>query len=241
MRFLVMCGCLCLLAACAAPPAPKPAEAPRPSVKPPAAVAKLEVDEKGEVRLRPPAPARAEQPPAEVEPEVEPVAAPPPAKAPENATAGARHATAVEALRAGRDAEALNLLTALTRDYPAMAGPWVNLGIVQYRAKQYEAARAAFQQALGVNPESAISFNYLGILSRIEGDFNQALEYYTNALAINLNYANAHLNMGILQELYLGQPEAALGHYKRYYVLTGEKDATVYGWIVDLERRLSRK
>lgn len=155
--------------------------------------------------------------------------------------ASERYAAAIAAMRAGNNEQAQSLFMAMTEDFPQYSGPHVNLGIVYFRAKDSARARAAFSKALQLNPDSAVSYNHLGILSRLDGDFNQALEYYTNALAIDHNYANAHLNMGILLELYLGQLQPALGHYKRYFSLTGEKDGEVYGWIVDLDRRLSRK
>ena len=152
-----------------------------------------------------------------------------------------RFATAVQAMREGRDQEAESLLLAMTQDYPGISGPYVNLGLVYFRAEKNQQARAAFEQALTLNPNSAISYNHLGILSRREGDFNKALDHYTNALAINFNYANAHLNLAILLELYLDKPSDALRHYQRYYQLTGEKDEEVKRWIVELERRLNRQ
>lgn len=158
-----------------------------------------------------------------------------------NKQAEDKYAAAIAAMRDGRDQEAETLFKAMTKEFPQLSGPHVNLGILYFQAEKTAQARAAFEKALELNPDSAISFNHLGILSRIDGDFNQALDHYTNALAINLKYAKAHLNMGILLELYMGQLAPALEHYKHYYALSGEKDGEVYGWIVDLDRRLSRK
>jgi tetratricopeptide (TPR) repeat protein len=237
VRSLLMVASLCMLMACSAP-SPKTTSAPRqPTVKPPSTQTQLELTEEGKLQFRQPS-----APPQEADTEVDMASlVEEQAPTPLDAQAGKRFEAALAAMRAGRDGEAETLLQDMTRDFPALSGPHVNLGILYYRAQKYAQARAAFIQALTVNADSAISFNYLGILSRIEGDFNKALEYYTNALAVNHNYANAHLNLGILLELYMGQLQAALDHYKRYYSLSGEKDEQVYGWIVDLERRLNRK
>lgn len=155
-----------------------------------------------------------------------------------NTRASDRYISAIAAMRAGKDEEAEALFVEMTREFPDLSGPYVNLGIIYFRAEQNDQARAAFEKALELNPDSAISYNHLGILSRLEGDFSKALDHYTNALAIRLNYANAHLNLGILLELYLGQLTEALGHYRRYYQLTGKQDDEVKRWIIDLERRI---
>lgn len=157
-----------------------------------------------------------------------------------NTLANDRYTSAIAAMRAGQDEEAETLFLEMTREFPELSGPYVNLGIIYFRAEKNSQAWSAFEKALELNPDSAISYNHLGILSRLEGDFNKALDHYTNALAIKLNYANAHLNLGILLELYLGQLKEALGHYQRYYQLTGEQDNEVKGWIIDLERRVQQ-
>jgi lipoprotein NlpI len=59
-------------------------------------------------------------------------------------------------------------------------------------------------------------------------------------LDIDPNYAYAHLNYGILLDLYLGELENALAHYQKFQQLTPEEDKEVTKWIVDLERRIER-
>ncbi len=61
------------------------------------------------------------------------------------------------------------------------------------------------------------------------------------ALELQPDYADAHLNLGILLELYLQQPQAALEHYARYHQLEGDQDKRVNLWITDLKRRLSAR
>ena len=73
---------------------------------------------------------------------------------------------------------------------------------------------------------------------RQRGQFAQARKAYEKALGINAAYASAHLNLGILNDLYLQNLDTALQHYQRYQVLTGDSDKQVAKWIIDLERRV---
>jgi len=162
---------------------------------------------------------------------------PAPKVAPE---AMAAYASAVASLRAGNTALAESSFRKLSVDYPQYSGPHNNLGIIYYQAGKIDEAKASFKRALELNPRSVVSLNYLGIISRKEGEFKKALEYYEQALQVNPDYPNAHLNIGILLELYMGKLSEALEHYKRYQELTEEEDKKVKGWIVDLERRIKK-
>ncbi|WP_455200028.1 tetratricopeptide repeat protein [Kaarinaea lacus] len=147
---------------------------------------------------------------------------------------------AIAAMRSGNIAQAKNILSNLNKAYPDIAGPYVNLGIIHFRADEIDQAEAAFKQALKVNPDSAVSLNHLGIINRGKGNFAEARSNYEKALDIEPNYAYAHLNYGILLDLYLGELEQALEHYETFQELAPEKDKEVSKWIVDLERRIKR-
>jgi len=147
---------------------------------------------------------------------------------------------ALAAMKAGDISRAKNILSNLTQAYPNLSGPYVNLGIIHFRADEIDQAEEAFQQALKVNPDSAVSLNHLGIIYRGKGKFDEAKADYEKALAIDPNYAYAHLNYGILLDLYLGKLDEALEHYKKFQELAPGKDAEVAKWIVDLEHRLKK-
>ena len=147
---------------------------------------------------------------------------------------------AIAAMRSGNIAQAKNILSNLTKAYPDLAGPYVNLGIIHFRADEIDQAEQAFRQALKVNPENAVSLNHLGIINRGKGNFEEARTDYEKALEIDPNYAYAHLNYGILLDLYLGELENALKHYQKFQELAPEQDKEVANWIVDLERRIKR-
>jgi tetratricopeptide (TPR) repeat protein len=132
-------------------------------------------------------------------------------------------------------------LTALTRDYPDLAGPWVNLGILHARGDRAADAEAAFSAALERNPQHAAAHNELGILYRQSGRFAEAASAYAAALAADPDYALAWFNRGVLNDLYLQRPDAALGDYQRYQALQPDADERVAKWITDLKLRIEAR
>ncbi len=145
---------------------------------------------------------------------------------------------ALISMRAGNTSKAETQFKKLASDYPQYSGPQNSLGILYYRDDKIDEAVIAFNKALEINSDSVVSLNYLGIISRGKGEFKQAQSYYEKALQAENDYAYAHLNYGILLELYMGKFPEALKHYKRYQRLTKEEDKKVKGWIIDLERRI---
>ncbi len=147
---------------------------------------------------------------------------------------------ALVSMRAGNTSKAEKQFKKLASDYPQFSGPHNSLGIIYYRNGQIDEAKTAFENALKINPDSVVSLNYLGIISRNEGEFKRAQSFYEKALRADRDYAYAHLNYGILLELYMGKLAEALKHYKQYQELTKEEDKKVKGWIIDLERRVKK-
>jgi len=146
--------------------------------------------------------------------------------------------SALVSMRAGDTLKAEKQFKKLASDYPQYSGPHNSLGILYFRDDKIDEAVIAFNDALKINPDSVVSLNYLGIISRGKGEFKQAQSYYEKALQADRDYAYAHLNYGILLELYMGKLPEALEHYKRYQALTKEEDKKVKGWIIELGRRV---
>ena len=145
---------------------------------------------------------------------------------------------ALAALKSGDTEQALVLLTQLSQDTPDKPLLFTNLGLAYFQLQQSELAEQAFGQAIARNPRDAVAYNHLGILQRHKGLFQEALVQYQRAIEIDSDYARAHLNLGILFDLYLQDLEKALQQYRKYLDLTNEENAQVAGWIVDIERRL---
>ena len=75
------------------------------------------------------------------------------------------------------------------------------------------------------------------MLLRKQGKFEEAESAYLKAVTVSPDYALAHYNLGVLNDLYLRRLDTALVHYERYQALSGE-DKQVTRWIADLKRRI---
>lgn len=145
---------------------------------------------------------------------------------------------AVALLQEDRYREAEVLLLAITSEQPELAGPWINLGQVYVATDQPEEARRAFEAAAAANPYNCTAHNELGLLARVNGDFEAAERHYLDCIERVPEDRAAYLNLGILYELYLGRLTDALVSYRQYQSLSTEPDRRVDGWVMDLERRL---
>ncbi len=144
---------------------------------------------------------------------------------------------ALTALKAGHYADAERGLLAVARREPALAGPHANLGILYARTGKVTQAIESLQQAIRLNPDRAEYYNELGMVLRREGKFDDARRNYSKAIETDPNYAYAHLNIGILYDLYLPDTEKAMQHYQRYRELAPSEAAAVAKWIADLQQR----
>jgi tetratricopeptide (TPR) repeat protein len=122
--------------------------------------------------------------------------------------------------------------------YPGFPGAHVNLAIIHANNNNDDAARAAVDAALALDPEYAPALNQLGMLLRRNGKFLEAEAAYLKAVTATPDYALAHYNLGVLNELYLQRLDSALHHFERYQEIVGD-DEQVEKWITDLQRRVA--
>jgi Flp pilus assembly protein TadD len=139
-----------------------------------------------------PAPAR--QPPPETAAAPAPAAkSPAPAPAPQaegepvriDVDAEQRFAAALDLIRHERYEQAQAMLNSITRDHPDLAGPYVNLGIVDVRLGRPAEAERAFRSALDRQPDNAVAYNQLGVIYREQGRFAEARGAYERAIDID--------------------------------------------------------
>jgi Tfp pilus assembly protein PilF len=148
--------------------------------------------------------------------------------------------TALEVMRAAEWATARELLQEVIVASPGLAVAHANMGNIEWRLGHAERAEQAWLRALELRPGWAALYNRLGLFYREQARFEQALAMYQQALASDETYARSHRNLAILYELYLGEREKALTHYRRYLELTGGEGGEVRLWIADLEQRVKR-
>ena len=145
---------------------------------------------------------------------------------------------AVDSLKLGDTERALELLLQVSTDAPDKPYVFTNLGLAYFKLEKMDLAEQAFQEAISRNNRDSVAYNHLGILLRYQGQFEEARKRYQRAIAIDSDYAYAHLNLGILFDIYLQDLKLALKQYQKYQALTGEENKQVAGWIVDIQRRL---
>jgi tetratricopeptide (TPR) repeat protein len=89
------------------------------------------------------------------------------------------------------------------------------------------------------NDGSAVAWTELGATQRLRGEFPNAAASYEKAIADDPNFAPAYRNLGVVSDLYLGDPERALTAFEHYKELTGE-EKPVSGWIAELRARTGK-
>jgi tetratricopeptide (TPR) repeat protein len=189
---------LALLAACAQPLPTKPSPA-----KPTAVASSKPATKAAAKPAAKPATKPADKP-VETIPEV--VEAP---KTPEQ-----RFDTAVGLMKSKKNKDAEKVLVDLIKEAPEYSGVWTNYGILLAKGKQRDKAMTMLGQAVGLNPKNVTALNWLGSLQREAGQFAQAETTFLKALAVKPDDARTHFNLGLLYDVALNQPAAALTHYQ---------------------------
>jgi tetratricopeptide (TPR) repeat protein len=159
------------------------------------------------------------------------------ADAPIPERAAQQYAQALQLMKSGRNTDAELEFQQLVAGYPQLTGPQLNLGLLYMRDSRLPEAEAAFKAALERSPSNVVAGNELGIVERKLGKFAEAEAAYQRTIATEPNFAPAHLNLGVLYDLYLAQPQKALDEFERYIEIAGE-NKQVAGWVVELRKRV---
>ena len=164
-----------------------------------------------------------------------------PAAAPDDAPipprAAQQYSQALQLMKSNRHTDAELEFKQLIVAYPQFTGPQLNLGLLYLHDSRLPEAEAAFQAALQATPANPIAGDELGIVERRLGKFAEAEAAYQRAIAAEPNYAPAHLNLGVLYDLYLSEPQKALEQFERYLEIAGE-NKQVAGWVIELRKRV---
>lgn len=160
-----------------------------------------------------------------------------------NPTTGAvrEYTAAKEAMANDDDKLATKLLTQLTENHPQLPGPWTNLGILQYKNKDYASAQASAQKAIALKSDYAEAYNLLAMAEVQLGDINIAKQHYTDALNYRPDYSTAHYNLALLYDIYYQDIDNAILHYIKYLELTQHKDQATKSWLDQLISQRKKK
>ena len=86
-----------------------------------------------------------------------------------------------------------------------------NEGKNKYNAEDFDAAAAAFNKAIQLNPEYTIAYFERGLTKSNLGDYSGAIDDYTRAIKLNSEYAEAYNNRGWTKYT-LGKSKAGQGN-----------------------------
>jgi Tfp pilus assembly protein PilF len=132
---------------------------------------------------------------------------------------------------------AIVLLEKVIERSPGVTAPYIDIAIAYQRTGRLERAEEHLKTALELFPGHPVACNEYGLLYRRTGRFAEAREMYEKAIAHFPDYSPAHRNLGILCDLYLGDPACALTHYE-VYSEASPYDEQVRLWVLDLRARL---
>lgn len=124
----------------------------------------------------------------------------------------------------------------MTADYPQYPGVWVNYGLAQAANHEFELAMFAYKEALSINPAFCDALSLKGVAERELGLFTEAGASYQSAIQCDPGQGRYYYNLGILNDLYRNDLEAALTAYRKARRLLPD-DETLDIWVTDLARR----
>jgi tetratricopeptide (TPR) repeat protein len=142
-------------------------------------------------------------------------------------------------MRSGNNTEAELEFKQVALQFPQLSAPYVNLGILYRKTGRLELSEDSLKTAVEHNDGSAVAWTELGATQRLRGEFPNAAASYEKAIAADPNFAAAYRNLGVVSDLFLGDPERALTAFERYKELTGE-EKPVSGWIAELRQRTGK-
>ncbi len=153
----------------------------------------------------------------------------------------AQYRDAISALNNSQLEFARAELQKITRNRPGLAGPWINLALIDIRKNDMENAMKNVANALERNPKMPQAFNLRGYIELSRGNVIKAADDYRQAIALREGYAIAHYNLALVHDIYFQDLKVATRHYKRYLELTNNQDRKTAEWVAELERLLSKE
>jgi len=109
---------------------------------------------------------------------------------PEKSSTGYREAisafySGLAALEVGYDLQAKEKLMQATKLADGEPAAWANLGILQIRQREYEAAEKSLEKARSIVPDDGRIYALLALLETQRGGFDKAMSYWQKAIELN--------------------------------------------------------
>jgi tetratricopeptide (TPR) repeat protein len=164
----------------------------------------------------------------------------PPAVPPPSAAIQGDFQRALDLANSGKSTEAELELKQFELQHNGYAAPAIDLGLLARQQGKLADSEGQLKRATQLDATNSVAWDELGITLRDEGKFADSRDAYEHAIAASDTYAPAHRNLGVLLDLYVGDPKAALPQFERYKELTSE-DKPVSTWIAELRARTGIK
>lgn len=145
------------------------------------------------------------------------------------------------ALAADDEKTAVQKLKVIVQNDKTLAGPLVMLGDIDMQHQRFAEAAAHYQQALDINAVNVNAWLGLAQAQRQLGQFLAAQNSYHHALKQWPDFPEAHLNLGVLYDLYLNKPEQAQAHYEAFLFLTHYRSHDAHNWLAEVRSRTGIK
>ncbi len=99
-----------------------------------------------------------------------------------------------------KTADAINIMTGLTEDFPELPEPWNNLAVLYAAQGKYDRAQHALEMAIHTNPSYATANENLGDLYA-----RMASQAYDKALQIDKSNPKIHTKLALIKEIVTGK------------------------------------
>lgn len=103
----------------------------------------------------------------------------------------------------GKNAEAIQIFTKLTEDYPELPEPYNNLAVLYAAQGQYDKARVALEMAIATHPSYVTAHENLGDIYA-----KMASQAYDKALQLDKGNTNAQTKLALIKELFSSNNKA---------------------------------
>lgn len=103
-----------------------------------------------------------------------------------------------------KPSDAIQVFSALTKDFPDLPGPYNNLAVLYASQGQYDKARDALEQAIRTHPSYATAHENLGDIYA-----KMASQAYDKALQLDKGNSTAQSKLNMIRDLFPADPRAA--------------------------------
>jgi tetratricopeptide (TPR) repeat protein len=118
-----------------------------------------------------------------------------------------------------------------------ISGPWVMLSDIALEQNDPEKAEQYLSRAIAINKHNVNAYLRLAKVKRILGQFKQAQQTYYDALSLWPDFPEAHLNLGLLYDIYMNETVKAQKHVEAYQFLTHGSNEQVAAWLEEIQNR----